>query len=529
MSIRIKNLIGFAVIAVFGASLGQIGLTSVRTLLDMTNELYKIEKTSAGVSGVLNRHYVWRQGLTEAVLADSEFKGSLDPNACALGQWLKSEAAKNISDPEVLSLLQRIQDPHAYIHNEAKNTLEHIQAGKGDEAIKHLKEAVLPKTQEVIALLNRMEERFAALADEKTSEMVKAGEFFSHRIVLLSIAALVLCVVFALLFTRWIAQKFYWYENILDCIPFPISVTDNDRRWTFVNKPVENFLGKKRSDIMGQPCSNWGAAICNTENCGINCLERGKTLTFFEQMGMDFKVNLNNLTDKRGKKVGHIETVEEITEFLKRQKAEAELARSINKSIMELSGSISDVAKKTKDNAERAGRSATLAGMIKQNAERGSAQMDEMMAAVKEINQSSQSINNVIKVINDIAFQTNLLALNASVEAARVGEHGKGFAVVADEVRNLATRSAEAAMNSDAMIQDSMAKAELGVRIASDTAASLAEIMSGINDSHQIANEIAKSSEEQSLSIQFVNNSIDQVSQLVEKNRSIAEAAPEGA
>ena len=191
--------------------------------------------------------------------------------------------------------------------------------------------------------------------------------------------------------------------------------------------------------------------------------------------------------------------------------------------VEELSASIAEIAQKTRVNAEMAGRAAALAGDIKGNAEKGNMQMDQMMQAVQEINDASHSINKVIKVIDDIAFQTNILALNAAVEAARAGQHGKGFAVVAEEVRNLAAKSAEAAKETGALIANSIEKAEIGSRIAGDTAASLGEIVSGINESSKIVDDIARSSEEQSLGIEQINIGIDQVAQVVQQNSATAE------
>ena len=191
--------------------------------------------------------------------------------------------------------------------------------------------------------------------------------------------------------------------------------------------------------------------------------------------------------------------------------------------VEQLSASISDIAQKTKTNADMADRAAALTSTIKGNAEKGSNQMSEMMTAVEEINQSSQSISKVIKVIDDIAFQTNILALNAAVEAARAGQHGKGFAVVAEEVRNLASKSSEAAKDTGVLIASSMEKAETGARIANETAASLEEIVSGINESNQIVSDIARSSEEQSADIAQINIGIDQVTQVIQQNSATAE------
>jgi methyl-accepting chemotaxis protein len=523
MSIRLKMFFGFAVIVALGLGLGLAQTISSKTLTQMYNELNLRQNTAAQIKGVLNSHYIWRHGLVESALTGSEFKGALDPRNCALGRWLEGEEAKKITDRTVLAALQKIMAPHTYIHTEAAKITAYLKAEETEKAKKEITDDLLPKTQEVISLLSEMEGRYNALINDQTNEITAIGNYYNSRIQILSIAVLSFCVFFAVLLTYWISEKIYWHENILDSIPFPLSITDMNRRWTFINRPFEGFLGKNRSAALGQPCSNWGAGICRTDNCGIDCLEAGRKLTAFSQKGMDFKVSLSYLTNKKGKKVGHIETVEETTEFMTRQREELKMANKINESIVDLSESISDISKKTEGNTKLSGQAASLAGMMKQNADKGNAQMDEMMAAVKAINQSSLNINNVIKVINDIAFQTNLLALNASVEAARVGDLGKGFAVVADEVRNLASRSAQAAQNTTGLIQDSIDKAALGVRIAEETAASLKNIVSGINDSNQIAIEIAKSSEEQSVSIQQINQAIAQVSQLVGNSRKLAD------
>jgi methyl-accepting chemotaxis protein len=195
--------------------------------------------------------------------------------------------------------------------------------------------------------------------------------------------------------------------------------------------------------------------------------------------------------------------------------------------IQQLSASTSEISEKTKTNAQMAGRAATLASTIKINAEKGSHQMDEMVAAVSEISEASQNISKVIKAIDDIAFQTNILALNAAVEAARAGQHGKGFAVVAEEVRTLAAKSAEAAKDTGALISNSIEKAEYGAKIAESTAESLAEIVSGINESTEIIGEIANASEAQTTGILQINSGIDQVAEIVQQNSATAEKSAE--
>jgi len=104
-----------------------------------------------------------------------------------------------------------------------------------------------------------------------------------------------------------------WYQSILDAIPFPITVTDANMNWTFVNKAVEDFLGTKLEDMRGKPCSNWGAHICNTPKCGIACAKRGEKHTFFTHNKSSYQVDVETLKDLDGGVAGFVEVVQDIT------------------------------------------------------------------------------------------------------------------------------------------------------------------------------------------------------------------------
>lgn len=192
-------------------------------------------------------------------------------------------------------------------------------------------------------------------------------------------------------------------------------------------------------------------------------------------------------------------------------------------SIEEISASVTQIAEQTKDNAKNANEANRVTLEVKKNAAKGDSEMLNMLGSMKDINDSSQNISKIIKVIDDIAFQTNLLALNAAVEAARAGQHGKGFAVVAEEVRNLAARSANAAKETTTLIEGSMDKVNAGTKIAQETAKALDEIVKGVEKATEIVSQISSASNEQAAAIEQLNEGLNQVSKVVQNNSATAE------
>ena len=120
----------------------------------------------------------------------------------------------------------------------------------------------------------------------------------------------------------------HWYNSILNSIPLPISVTDADAKWTFINTAVERIIGIKLEDAVGKPCSNWGSVVCNTQDCGIACVKRGITQTYFSTGDISLQVDTAILKDLSGNTIGYIEIAQDITnlKILAKKQADAEAA-----------------------------------------------------------------------------------------------------------------------------------------------------------------------------------------------------------
>ena len=371
-------------------------------------------------------------------------------------------------------------------------------------------------------------------------------------------------------------EKIAWYEELLDAIPFPLSVTDMDMNWTFINKPVEDFLGVKRADVMGKQCDTWNANICNTDNCGILCLRSGEPRTRFNQMNMDFQVDTSYLHNLNQERIGHVEVVQDITDRVRLEQYQhheaeklsvaldqvaqgylntvyepepgdqytgkgADVFSKIGKSLQHMVLNLTDIVKNLRESTD----------IMASNSEESSAIADNMASALEEMSSSFmevaqmgsntmvvvdeakksiqiiqetmnglakavQEVNDIGAIITDIADQTNLLSLNATIEAARAGEAGKGFAVVAGEVKELSRKTSSSVKSIIAVVE------RVGVE-QNKAISQTNEIEDTISKVHEMALSLSSAVEQQTVTLNEIAQTGSQTQSAAQELTKLAE------
>ncbi len=533
MKVSMKLIVSFIILIAMAAVIGIVGIVGMYNINKSDDEMYQMNLLAIAHLADIRENYAQQTAeLRALVLEDNtsqafaDAKKTSDDLQAEMDGLIKAYEP-TVTDPEDQRQFDIFKNTFnneflPYANNIEQLTLD----GKDDEATVQLNEAgdaIAEKISAALAESASLNNNAAAAAVESNTKL-----FTTMLIIELVIIVAAAVVAFLLVFyiNGLISKPLDRMREVLVQVGSTGSMNFSPEQMRTIDKDAEakdeigqsvlafTQMMKRLMEVGGQLEQVAGGDLTVETTLLSNQDTLGASLDKMVK-------NLNNMFNEINSATAQVSTG--ASQVSDGAQALAQGSTEQAASIQELSSSISEIAEKTRENAEKATKAAGLSGEIRSNAQKGSEQMGEMMQAVRDINEASQNISKVIKVIDDIAFQTNILALNAAVEAARAGQHGKGFAVVAEEVRNLAAKSAEAAKDTGTLIENSIEKANLGARIADETSSSLNDIVDGINESTTLVSEIAQGSEEQSVNISQINTGIDQVAQVVQQNSATAE------
>ena len=522
LKISLKLIIAFLVVALIAAIVGVVGLVNIIRLNKSDTLLYEENTLGIKYSGQAAAYYQrFKYNFAEILLLkDNSLKDEYVTKLNSYMATVDDQLAKyeaGIINQEDLQLFSELKPQWEEFKTHMQQAIQHIQDGAYDKAEQVLFKEADTSGDAVRDFLFQLMEYNEDSADARAEQNTREARAATIIIIAFVVIGLMLAIALGLFIAKIISQPIKKVVAAAD----KLALGDIDIQFTIFTK-----------DEIGQLAESFRRLVESTrvQVMAVQQIADGDLTAevpirsekdLLGQKLSEMVQNLNNL-------MINIATAADQVSSGAKQISDSSVVLSQGateqaSSIEELSATIEEISTQTKDNADNASQANRLAEQAKNYAVVGNSHMQDMLKAMDEINASSNNINKIIKVIDDIAFQTNILALNAAVEAARAGQHGKGFAVVAEEVRNLAARSANAAKETTALIEDSIQKAEGGTKIAQETAEALQKIMEGVDAVSNLVGHINNASNEQASAIAQINEGITQVSHVVQENSATSE------
>ena len=481
------------------------------------HHIMAFQNQQSSAQQVISAHYKWLEQLSDSITTGAEFQGSLDPDGCALGQWMNRSSEDLEKYPALKAEADQIAPPHREIHLEASHLIEMSKLDR-EAAYAEYAENFKPKVEQIGEGLTAISETY----QEQVLQIQKRTETTSFLCITVLFLIGILSVAVSLIVGRRAAKKIAtpiltvakWSEAFSTGVDnLNLDETEIAKHGNAVEivRMIDSFRALAESirdnvRVIQKVAEGDLTAYVDIRSQGDSL---GRNLYHLVQSNDFMFANLLRVADSVAQSAGYISS------------ASPELANSTTNqaaAVEKLSGTMNQANQLAKENAGNADLAKEIIDKMHGQVDVGQDKMLELLKAVDEIHTASGKINTVLKTIDNIAFQTNILALNASVEAARAGNAGKGFAVVADEVRNLALKSSEAAKQSRIYIEDTINKADDGSRISHEASDTFNSIVNQTNQIYHMIDGIHQASGNQQAYINQIYEEIQTISSAVSSN-----------
>lgn len=509
VGIRVATTIAAIMIYSFAVTANIFAIKNTQnTSIEATTLLDTIEKAEVA-------HYKWSSGLSNALYEGKEFTGSMDPTACVLGQWLYGEMT--IDDKEVLALRDELEPLHKELHESASYVLE---MAKSDPAAaqEYYQNTIQGNLTTLVGLLDQVVEEGTQLKDASAASMNKT----LHTVQIVSGVCFFLALIFLISLVSYVLRQIV--RPIIQ-ISSQVQPLQEGKLELSLEYEANNELGdlagilRNSMKIIQGYIQDIDRIMAQLAKGDFNVTASVKYIGDFQMIEQaissftsTISAALGNIGKAERQISGNADQLSSSSQSLAQGATEqASAVEQLYATLDELSKNAVrnvEMANEAQDNAKKTGEQVTISGR----------QMEEMVAAMKDITQTSHKINEIIATIENIAFQTNILALNAAVEAARAGSAGKGFAVVADEVRSLAAQSDEAAKETKDLIEESVKATERGSGIVGEVSETLNKTLNLVTKSNSAIGSIADAINAESESIKQVTDGIAQIAEVVQTN-----------
>lgn len=533
LKIRTKLIILVGLLLVSIIAVGILSLSFMSTINDNTTELAEntlpstiaAEEMNTALSDIRIKEY--KHVISTDAKDMDEINTELDEAVVSFEEQFAAyeEVISNDTDRKLLEEIKSQWESYLAL---GEKMVEQSTKMQTEDALEILHGESMEKFDALTAKLLELVE-FNRTSGNEANKAADIAYLYAQKITIISLIVIsLLAIVVSILIVRGITG--------------PVKEIDNVAR-KIADGQLNESIEYKSKDELGTLAVNFNKTVTRLRDYVNYIGEISNVLEDIANGNLDFnlvydyagefakvKAALENISDSLNNTLSQINQSAEQVASGSEQVASGSQALSQGateqaSSIEELAASLNQISNQVRETSENADTARDKTNDAGKAVNLCNGQMEEMVAAMQDINTKSTEIAKIIKTIEDIAFQTNILALNAAVEAARAGAAGKGFAVVADEVRTLAGRSSEASKDTADLIEGASRAVEKGMTIADETAQSLLTVVEGAQEVAEIVDKISEAAKEQAGSVAEVTQGVDQISSVVQTNSATAEEA----